>query len=93
MYALKTIFDNTKERVNYLGNDYDLFFKTDNSDNEFNFYFNELFPIPEINETENVYAIIYNDNILIPLYKHFTYYIVTESGKTFKKLSPFSIPK
>lgn len=94
MYALKTIFDDSKERINFLGNDYDLFYKTGNSDNEFSYFFKDLFPKPEINDLENVVAIISNGEITIPLYRHFTYYIVTsDNGQTFKKLAWSNLSK
>ena len=94
MYALKTIFDDCREKVNFLGNDYDLFYKTDKSDDEFSYYFKDLFPKPEINDIANVVAIISNGEMMIPLYRHFTYYIVTsDNGQTFKKLSWYNLPK
>jgi len=86
MFTLRTVFDDKKERNNYLGNDFETFRKTSNDD-EFNYYFKELFPNPEKNDLEQVFAIIYNGNKLIPLYKHINYYIVTENGKTFSKIS------
>ena len=94
MYAIKTIFDESKERVNFLGNDYDLFYKTESKEDEFSYYFKDLFPNPEINDTENVVAIISNGEIMIPLYRHFTYYIVmADTGQTFKKLCWNNPPK
>jgi len=94
MYALKTIFDECKERVNFLGNNYDLFYRTANLQDEFYFYFKELFQKAEQNDTDNVVAIISNGDTLIPLYRHFTYYIVTsDNGQTFKKISWSNNPK
>jgi hypothetical protein len=86
MFTLRTVFDDNKQRNNFLGNDFDTFYKT-NEDDEFNYYFKELFLKPETNDLENVFAIIYNGTKLIPLYKHISYYIVTEKGKTFSNLT------
>jgi hypothetical protein len=89
MFTLRTAFtDCNKFRNNFLGNDYELFFKVNEDlEDEFNYYFKELFPTPELNEKECVFAILYNSEKLIPLYKHHKYYIVTEKGKTFGNLS------
>jgi hypothetical protein len=85
MFTLRSCFNERSERNNFLGNDYEIFHKSA-IDDEFNYNFKELFPKPEENDKENVMAIVSNGDIMIPLYRSFTYYIMNESGKTFSKL-------
>lgn len=89
MHTLTTVFNAQHERFNVLGNDYEIFNKLESvvGDDEFSYYFKSLFPNPEINDSENVYAILYNGEVLIPLYKSHNYYLVNENGRTFKNLS------
>jgi len=87
MKALKTIFSKAHTRVNELGKDYEVFCKTENKDDEFDFYFKNLLEEPEKNDIENVFAIIRTESKSIPLYKHLVYYIVNENGKTFDNLT------
>lgn len=85
MYTLRTIFQTNIERNNYIGNDYEIIRKENKS--EFEFYFDDMFKLPELNDKENVYAFIINTEIAIPLYKTSKYFIVNKNGKTFQNLT------
>jgi hypothetical protein len=103
MFTLRTITDSF-DRNNYLGNDFEVIPKyIENAlkisesqplnesrakSPEFKKLFDDLFPEPEINDTENVFAIVYTGSLkVIPLYNHLKYYVLNEKGKTFMNLT------
>ena len=95
MFTLRTITDSF-ERNNYLGNDFEVIPKyIDKGENrpldespEFKKLFEDLFPEPELNDTENVFAVVYTGSFkIIPLYNHLKYYVLNEKGKTFMNLT------
>ena len=95
MFTLRTITDSF-ERNNYLGNDFEVIpkyiYKGENipldESPEFKKLFEDLFHEPEINDTENVFAVVYTGSLkIIPLYCHLKYYVLNEKGKTFMNLT------
>lgn len=85
MYTLRTIFQTGIERNNFIGKNYELIHK--HNQQEFDYYFKDLFPNPEICDIEGVYCLLITDEITIPLYNVHKYYIVNENGKTFCKIT------
>lgn len=90
MYTLRTVFQTGIERNNYLGKNYEVI--KPESKEEFEYYFNDVFPNPEINDTQEVFALLITDEITIPLYRTHSYYIVGEKGKTFSNLTAKNNP-
>lgn len=84
MYTLRTVFESGIERDNFIGKNYELIPKK--AESEFQYYFNDLFPNPELNDIDNVYGLIITDEITIPLYRSLSYYIVGKHGNTFRSL-------
>ena len=88
MFTLRKIEDQNNCLNTYLGKKYQVYRKRDeNYETSFDFHFKNLFSKPEQNDSSSVFAILETEEELIPLYKHFKYYIVTEKGKTFENLS------
>lgn len=85
MYTLRTVFQTGIERNNFLGENYELIKKE--NEEEFKYYFDDLFPNPEINDEECVFALLITPKSTIPLYDVHSYYIVGETGKTFSNLT------
>jgi len=85
MYTLRTVFQTGIERNNFLGKNYEVI-KKENKE-EYDYYFNDLFPNPEKNDTKCVFALLITDQITIPLYDVHYYYIMGETGNTFSNLT------
>lgn len=85
MFTLRTVFQTGIERNNFLGKNYEVIKKE--NEQEFEHYFNDLFPNPEKNDIETVFSLLITDEITIPLYSVHSYYIVGEKGKTFSNLT------
>jgi len=83
---LKTVFQEGFDRFNEIGGDFEIFNKKENKE-EFDYYFKDLFPKPELNDQECVFAILKTPEILIPLYKVHRYYVMNNDGSTFLNLS------
>ena len=85
MFTLRTIFQNEIERNNFLGENFELV-KKETCKQEFQKYFDETFTEPSENDKQEVYAFVNTPEILIPLYKVHSYYIMTDEGKTFSRI-------
>jgi len=84
MYTLRTIFQTGIERNNFIGKNYELIHK---HNQEFDYYFKDLFPNPEQCDIEGVFCLLITDEITIPLYYVHQYYVVNENGGTFTCLT------
>ena len=95
MYTLRTITGNKTQVNKLIGNTYSLVHR-DESYDEFSDMFFNIFGVKHVADLDensndfkkNCYGFLSIDiNETIPLYKDLSYYIMTESGKTFSNLS------
>jgi hypothetical protein len=95
MYTLRTVTKRNKQINTIIGNTYSVVDRDSNYE-EFSDIFKEVFQSNHVADldseateyTKNCYGFIQTTlEVTIPLYKDSTYYIMSETGKTFSKLT------
>ncbi len=84
MYTLRTIFQSGEEKNQNLGNEY-IYIDSISAKEAYIKLFKETFPEGSL-DINYFGVIIYNNNDSIWLSYNSFYYIMTDSGKTFKRL-------
>lgn len=85
-YSLRTFKQTGVQEDETIGRRFETILKKSNPE-EFNYHLKNTLGSDFKVDLENMYALIYSELVCIPLYITHTYYVVTEQGNTYAKLT------
>lgn len=84
IYSLRTFKQTGIQEDETIGRRFETIYKDSNKE-EFDYHFNNT--LGDEFRADNIYALIYSEEVCIPLYKTHRYYVVTEHGNTYANVT------
>ena len=86
IYSLRTFKQTGVQEDESIGSRFETIYR-DSNPQEFDHHFDKTLGEDFKGDKENMYGMLYSEDICIPLYKTHRYYVVTEHGNTYANIT------